>query len=171
MTNIKLLACLLVIPMIAFGETRSMPSLTEDKLIGVWEAVMGVESGMGTGIYRMDIRKGAESYLIAVLAGSRSIKDARFLCRLTDHDLRDGKLKLRFHIIDKIDPDREFLLEGSAVGEDEMGSIIGKLTITGSRYFPNSNGEIWFKKGSWTREFSEASKKAEDLIEQQRRSR
>jgi hypothetical protein len=163
------LALLLLIfaPFAASADVRALAAVTDrGQLVGHWEAVMGPDdSGMATGIYRLDIASDSDSYLVAVLGEPA---DLRFIARMTALEVADGTVKLRFEIIDDGDPGREFAIEGYAAAEDETGAITGTLKSSRSRYYPEFARQLYFKRGSWTRDIEAISEKAEELIHAQR---
>ncbi|HEV8618361.1 MAG TPA: hypothetical protein VGQ70_02605, partial [Candidatus Udaeobacter sp.] len=162
----------LFLPIALFGTTPPVPNLTKEKLIGVWEAAMGPEFPAMTGIYRMEIRSESDGYLVAVFAdilpNAPNHIISQFSCKMTACELKDGKLKICFANLAPQDPDARFTLEGTAVGADDFGSIVGKFTTSGSRYLLNVTYSVWFQKGVWTREFRDASIKAEKCLQKVR---
>ena len=154
----------LLVPLTAAADVRALaPVTTREQLVGSWEAVMPPEdSGMATGIYRIDIAASADSYIAAVLG---SPVDLRFIARMTASEVTDGKVKLRFQIIDELDSGREFILEGYASAEGQTGAITGTLRSSRSRYYPDFSRDLYFKRGSWTRDVEAISKKAEKIVD------
>ena len=118
------LALILVIvaPLAVLADVRALaPVTSREQLHGGWEAVMPAnDSGMAAGIYRLDIAADSDSYLVAVLW--RPV-DLRFIARMTASEVADGRVKLRFQIIDDVDPGREFTIEGYASREDQSGRL------------------------------------------------
>jgi hypothetical protein len=153
------------------AETRALPNLTADNLVGVWEAIPSPDSvGMANAVYRMDIAKDSQSYLTAVVGPAPY---CRFVCRLVDYELKDGRVKLHFHSIDGAEPTRiygirDVLIEGAAVGEAQGGAISGTLKLAKTGSYPESSEPVFFKKGKWTREFERVSQDAERIIREQR---
>jgi hypothetical protein len=163
---------LMLMPVTLLGEVRAMPSLTKENLVGIWEAVPGGDAvGMASAVYRMDITKDSESYLVAMIGPAPY---CRFLCRLVESTVGDGKVMLRFRTAAEAEPtrvygDREYIIEGTGVGDSEGGAITGKLISRKNASYPETTQDIFFKKAPWTRDLQQLSKDAERAIENQRR--
>ncbi|MEY2536767.1 MAG: hypothetical protein QOG67_507 [Verrucomicrobiota bacterium] len=138
--------------------------LTKESLVGTWEAVMPMESTMVAGLYRMEIRKDAASSLVGIIALPNESPWERFMFHMTASEVADGKLKLRFHGLYE-GKEAEIIFEGSGAGIGEQGAIGGRFTYSDGHPFDSFSGEMWFKKGSWTRDLERTSKEAEKLIQ------
>ena len=147
--------------------TISLPDITKETFVGTWEAVMPTEeSGIATAVYRMEIAATGDSYLIAVFAGPDVPQAIQFACRLKTVEITKGDLTLHFRTLD---PEAdEIVFRGSGVSQGELGAIHGKFMTAAGKPLNLFNVEIWFHKGSWTRQFEDASKKAEKHIEELR---
>ena len=147
----------------------STPALSEGQLAGQWEAVMpSPDSGMATGLYRLEMANSGDSYLIsAYLLSDRSLY-VRFIGRVIAHEVKDGRVKLKLKNTGKLDPTREFVLEGPAWGLENTGVIEAKLLSSHSRFSPDYAVDLHFKKGSWTRDLDAVSKGAQKLIDKER---
>jgi len=105
-------SALLLWPLIAFAETRSMDHLTKEGFVGTWEAIIQDDS-MATGVYQMVVPTKGDATLIQLFAGGKSM----FFGRAASWELAEGKIKIRFtmdpkhvHYYDWIE------IQGSAVG-------------------------------------------------------
>ncbi len=160
-------ACVLILlAPVLFATTTALPPLTQEGLIGVWEAVEETGS-IAIGLYRMDIRKEpGESYLVKVRASGTE----RIVARLVSFQLHEGNVTLRYATapqgVDK--RVREFVVEGYAAGEGEIGAITGKLRSLRSWSYPESAHDVRFRKGAWTRLLGPVSETAEKLIQGER---
>jgi hypothetical protein len=166
----RALLVFLVLPLAALGDIIVLPDITRETLVGVWEAAMPTEdSGIATALYRMEIARDGDSYLVAIYAGPDIPQAVRFVARLTAAEVSDAKINLRFKMRRyHDDKDEDLIFQGSGVSQDDRGAIHGKFTAAGGKPFTLFEGDIWFHKGSWTRQFEEASKKAERHIRQLR---
>jgi hypothetical protein len=163
----KLLAFLLLLPVGAPAAVSVWEPLTNDTLVGTWEAVMPIESTMVAGLYRMEIRKDANSYLVGIIALPNEAPWERFAFHLTESEVVDGKVKLRFRGQYE-GKDTEIVFDGSGAGLAEQGAIGGRFTYKTGKPFDSFAGEIWFKKGSWIRDLERTSKESERLIQKLR---
>ena len=149
--------------------TVSLPNLTQDTLVGTWEAVIPTEiSGITCGLYRVEIAKGPNLYLVGVgfELGKMAVE---LVARGSDLEVSSGDVTLRFKTVPANEDIKaeEIVFKGSGVCEGELGAMHGTLSI-GGKPFGGFTGEIWFHKGSWTRDFQKASKEAEKHIQQLR---
>ena len=138
----------------------NLPDVTRESLVGTWEAVVPTEEvGMNGGLYRIEIVASGDSYLIGIVF-ARNGSRIQFVARLTSAEVERGNVKLRFQSVRAKDgrEAEEIVFTGSGVAEDDGGALHGTL-LRGSA--PIAGGELWFHKGSWTRGFGEASRKAE----------
>jgi hypothetical protein len=163
-----------ILSVIASAEVRQLdPLIDKRSLAGVWEAVPGGDAvGMASAVYRMEIANEAESYLVAIVGPAPY---CRFLCRLVECSLVDGKVTLRFRSAPGAKPtrvygEREYVIEGTASGDpDGSGAIRGKFISRKTDDYPESVDEIFFKRAPWTRDLQQLSRDAEQAIEEQRR--
>jgi hypothetical protein len=138
-----------------------MEHLTKDGLVGTWEAIIQDDS-MAIGVYQMVVPTKGDAKLIQLFAGGRS----QFFGRATSWELADGKIKILFtmdpehvHYYDWIE------IQGSAVGEGDMGAIVGKLIKHRTNTVLDEWSEpVFFKKGRWVQYFDVASKEAEKIL-------
>ena len=160
----KTLLASILLPVCVLASPTVWEPLTNDTLIGTWEAVMPIESTMVAGLYRMEIRKDGASCLVGIIALPNEPPWERFMFHMTVSDVADGKVKLRFH--GKYEgKEAEVIFEGSGAGLAQQGAIGGRFTYPNGRAFDSFPGEIWFKKGSWTRDLERTSREAEKLIQ------
>src|SRR5437870_1990939 len=93
-----LLALVALIPVTA-SPMRNLPSVTKETLVGTWEAVMPTEEvGVGGGLYRMEIRRDSDSYLVGVVF-ARDGSAVQFVSRSVGLEVVHADLKLRFQTI------------------------------------------------------------------------
>ena len=104
------------------------------------------DSGMATGLYRLEIATSGNSYLIsAYLLPDRSLY-VRFIARVIAQEVRSGRVKLKLKNTGKLDPAREFVLEGLGWGLENTGTIDAKLLSSHSRFFPDYRSIFVSKK-------------------------
>jgi hypothetical protein len=158
-------ALLALAPAVAFSETIAPPALTKDRLVGTWEAVVQRDPISAAGVYQMALSKEGIGYLVEVLPDNQGVKEG-FFARLATCDLADGKIAIRFtvlrnpfHLYDWVE------IQGSAVGQDEYGTITGKIIMHSP--FHEESWPIYFQKGLWIHYLEECSKKAKDLLQQE----
>ena len=152
-----------LLPISILADAKVWEPLTNETLVGTWEAVMPIESTMVAGLYHMEIRKDSESYLVGMITAPNEPAWERFVFRVTASEVNDGKVTLHFR--GKYEgKEAEVVFDGSGAGLTEQGAIGGKFRYMNGQAFDGFSGEIWFKKGAWTREFDRTSKEAEKLI-------
>jgi len=155
---------ILLIPVCILADTKIWEPLTNDTLIGTWEAVMPIESTMVAGIYHMEIGKDSNSYLVGIITAPNEQTWERFVFRLTSAEVSDGKVTLHFR--GKYEgKEAEVAFDGSGAGLSDQGALGGKFRYMNGQAFDGFSGEIWFKKGPWTREMDRTSKEAQKLIQ------
>jgi hypothetical protein len=169
---LKTLAFILaLLPSMALAEpgeelaTAPLPSLTRETIIGTWEAVIPPEIiGTTHGVYRIEISKGPDSYLVGVEFDVVKTS-VQLVAQGSDSEVSNGDVILRFKTVpaDEDSKPEEIVFKGSGVCKGDIGALHGTLTISG-KPLGGFTGDIWFHKGSWTRALEEASKKAEDHI-------
>jgi hypothetical protein len=156
----RLFAALVLLIALSASGMRNLPDVTRESMIGTWEAVVPTEEvGMNGGLYRIEIFADGSSYIIGMIF-TRNGSRIQFAARLTSAEVDRGNVKLRFQSVRGEDgrESEEIVFTGSGVAEDGGGALHGALS-RGSA--PIAGGELWFHKGSWTRGFGEASRKAE----------
>lgn len=148
-------------PLAMFAETRGLEHLTREGFVGTWEAMIQDDS-MAVGVYQIVVPAKGDATLIQLSAGGRSM----FFGRASAWELSDGKIKIRF----TMDPDHVHYydwieIQGSAVGEGEMGAMVGKLTKHRTDTVLDGWSEpVVFKKGRWVQHLEIASKEAEKTL-------
>jgi hypothetical protein len=148
----------------SLAETRSLPNLTKEGLSGTWEAIVQDDS-MAHGIYRMEFHKDGSAELIQVFGTADGGRE-QFLGKLTSCQLKDGNVSARFVLMPGHMNYYDWLeVQGTAVGEGDMGAITGKIHKhrTGT-VLDDWSEPVLFKKGSWLAYLLNASKRAEELI-------
>jgi hypothetical protein len=173
---LKTLAFLIaLVPIMAFADpgkelaTVALPNVTQDTIVGTWEAVVPTEiSGISRGLYRVEITKERNLYLVGV-AFELGKTGVDLVARGSDLQVSSGDVTLRFKTVqaDEDTKAEEIIFKGSGVCEGEVGAMHGALSISG-KPLGGFTGEIWFHKGSWTRDFQKASKEGEKRIQQLR---
>jgi len=160
---LKTLLASILLPVCVLAGATVWEPLTNDTLVGTWEAVMPIESTMVAGLYRMEIGKKSESYLVGMIARPNESPWERFVLRVTASEVNDGKVALRFR--GKYEgKEVEVVFDGSGAGLTDQGAIGGKFRFGDGKPFDGFAGDIWFKKGTWTRDLERISKEAERLI-------
>jgi hypothetical protein len=149
--------------------TVPLPSLTRETIVGTWEAVIPPEIiGTSHGVYRIDINKGPDLYLVGV---EFDVVETcvQLVAQGSDWEVSNGDVVLRFKTVpaDKDSKAEEIVFKGSGVCKGEIGALHGTLTISG-KPLGGFTGDIWFHKGSWTRTLQKASKEAEERIQKLR---
>jgi hypothetical protein len=152
---------LLLVPLAMLAMGASMPHLTRDNFVGVWEAVVQDES-MGIGVYQMVVPQNGDAKLVQLFAGGKS----QFFGYAKSYELADAKITIRFtmhpehvHYYDWIE------IQGSAVGDREGGAIVGKIIKHRTNTVLDEWSEpVFFKKGRWVQYFDVASKEAEKIL-------
>lgn len=150
-----------------FAMTEASPPMTSDDLMGVWESAAAT-GGREVEFFRMEIhREQADSYLIRMKDGGAS----PLIATLTSSDIRAGHVTLQF-TADPSGPDRivrRFTIQGyGAASGPTAATITAKIISHRASYWPEVEFDVIFKKGSWTRELEATSKKAEQLLGEER---
>src|SRR6266550_1518021 len=161
------LLLLFAIASAVFAMTQAAPPMTKEDLIGEWESVFDI-GGRDVEFYRMEIRKDpADSYLIRMDDGGAS----PVIAALSSSDVRAGNVTLRF-AAEPSGPDRivrQFSIQGyGAASGPSSATITGKIILHRASYWPEVEFAAVFKKGAWTRDLDTISKKAEQLLNEQR---
>jgi hypothetical protein len=159
-----LLTCIALLPLGALADIAVWEPLTKETLVGTWEAVMPIESTMVAGLYRMEIRKEGDSYLVGIITQPNESPWERFALRVTAADVSDGKIKLSFRGQFE-GKEAEVTFNGSGAGLTGQGAIGGRFSVPNGTAFDGYSGDIWFRKGSWTHDLERTSKEAEKLIQ------
>ena len=172
----KTLAFIIVIlPIIALADpgeelaTVALPNLTRETIVGTWEAVIPPEIiGTTHGVYRMEIGKGPDLYLVGVEFDVVKTS-VQLVAQGSDWEVSNGDVIIRFKTVpaDEDSKAEEIVFKGSGVCKGELGAMHGTLSISG-KPVGGFTGDIWFHKGSWTRTLQKASKEAEERIKQLR---
>ena len=153
-----LLILLVLLPVQLRANTIATGAITPDTLVGTWEAVMPQDhSGAAIGVYRLDIRRDTDSYLVASYTTSDS---PSLVARLVSSEVVDGHVKLRFAVVQPKESDPELIIEGSGGADQEGGRLDAK--------FSTLYGEVTFRKGAWTRVLESASRKADEFMQKLR---
>lgn len=137
-----------------------LPPLTVETLRGTWEGLWSPGSPPNpTVFYHMEINKDGNSFLAETSVGTR----ACLVRRLISSEVTDGKVKLRFASTSAADMPGvifpEVWIVGKGGGTEDDGMIEATL-----RHNAGVEDQIYFVKGTWTRDLGEASKKAEEEI-------
>ena len=158
----------LFLPICAVGDQRIMPALTQDKLVGSWEAVVQDRS-MASGVYRMEFAADGSGYFVHVWDGPGGPR-AFYIARLTECEVRDGNIRARFAPPPHQVPYHDWIeVQGSAVAEEDRGAIVGTLIMhKDNSLAPDATEPVKFKKGSWMDALERAAKTAEEAIKDER---
>lgn len=148
-------------PLGTYAETRGMENLTKEGFVGTWEAIIQDES-MATGVYQMLVPAKGDAKLIQLSAGLRS----KFFGRAASWELANGKIKIRFMMDPEHVPYYDWIeIQGSAVGEEGAGAIVGKIMMHRTDTVLHDWSEpVFFKKGRWAQDLDAASREAEKTL-------
>ena len=158
MTRVRLFAVLLVMVGPAAPASQDVyPPLTRETLVGTWEGVIGLGlHGSHPIVFHILIApRNEDSYLAEIypehLGG--------FVFRLQTCTVTEGKVYLRF----QESPGgigREWSIEGDGYGDAKTAWIDARVGLNTTA----SSGPFYFAKGTWVRNFGEASRRGEEKI-------
>jgi hypothetical protein len=132
------------------------PALTRETLVGTWEGVVGI--GAAPVFFHILIRLRNEDYNLAEIY-SESL-DGR-VYRLQICTITDANVYLRFHALPG-GGNSEWWIEGEGYGDAKKAWINGRIgTGFDAR---DSGGSFYLAKGTWVRNFGEASRRGEEKI-------
>ena len=148
---------LLVFARVGFATKDRHPPVTEETLIGVWEAI----SERDTRVYRMEINREGDSFLAYAVPHGWS-----WVCKLVKKEVKDGEVFLEFKSLKK--KSRVIRIKGEGVagrdGARDEGVIVAELVMNPDQEPPN----VWklrFIKAPHIEELYGLSKSAEKAIE------
>jgi hypothetical protein len=164
----RFLALILVFATTAFATTTLFEPLTQETLTGTWEAVMPIDAYSGAGVYRMEISATSESWLVGVFVPAADRTFVKLQLRLVDSGFTDGRIKLSFEG-DWLEKKVKVIFEGSGMSAGNVGQFHGKFRKEDGLGFETEQ-EVYFRKGSWTRDLKVASESAEEELRKLQRA-
>jgi hypothetical protein len=154
------------------------PPLTDETLVGVWEAL---NPQWAPHLWHMEINKNVDSYLVEVSIGLASDAEQTSLrsCvvrKLVFSEVRNGNVTLHFATTTKDSFD--LWVTGIGEGTESRGGIDAALSGKRLDSIPHQaklwgspeKGHYFFIKGTWMRDLGKASEVAEIAIKEQPRS-
>jgi hypothetical protein len=154
----------LVLSANSFAEVATIDELPPSKLVGVWEAIIQRNGVVGPGVYQMHFTTPSSGYFVAAWPGaSRPL----FVGRLVSAELAKDRIKLVFSPIDATESDYGSVeVRGRAsYSGDEREGIDGEILIK-AQNGRVSTDHVVFLKGLWTQTISEASDRAQKVIQE-----
>ena len=148
----------------ADANVQSIQGLVASDLSGVWEAVVERADHPSAGVYQMRFVSPQEAWLVE--AWSHSTADRpQFSGRLVSSEIKDGKVDLRFDVVQQLSEAEYMSIEikgyGSKAGDQAW--IAGEIIIT------RQNGKtkterVFFENSIWARSIADASSIAGEAI-------
>jgi hypothetical protein len=145
------------------------PALTKESFVGVWEAIFPDRGHL----LHMDIRSRGDSYLTWITLGTDCS-----CWRLVESNVRNGIVKLHFGRScggGSAEAIPELWIAGTGIGAGDQGEIDAQFCGSSwpdspparAEFFGVADGKhIFFRKGTWTRDFAVMSQTAERRIEE-----
>lgn len=134
------------------------PRLTRETLVGTWEGVVGLGlHGSHPIVLHIQIApRNEDSYMAEIYPAHLG---GGFVFRLQMCTVTDGKVYLRFQELPG-GIGREWWIEGEGYGDAKTAWMEARIGINS----PASGGAFYFAKGTWVRNFGEASRRGEEKI-------